>query len=653
MIREAIGQIVEGKDLDTSVARSVMMEIMKGEATPAQIGSFITAMRMKGETVSELLGFATAMRECCSRIVAPPGAVDLCGTGGDGLGTFNVSTVASFVVAGAGIPVAKHGNRSVSSKSGSADMLSALGFPIDLDPKSVERVLSSVGIGFMFAPVFHSSMKNAASARREIGIRTYFNILGPMTNPASVKNQLIGVYDIEIGEKIAKVLRELGSNHVLIVHSNGMDEASNINETRVIELLDGRIESFTIKPEMFGFDRADLKDILGGGPEENARIALSILSGERSPRSDIVLLNAGLAICASGRAESIIDGVELARESIGKGLALKKMKEFSECVLEIEKERQRLTDASSLIRRRIQIHVMMERCAEITRELMDRCREEGRPRELLGMLDNALLEHPTPLTVLTLNRISKLGSMEEQHIAEHPGSERKLSDSLRSASGIGLIAEYKPGSPSSPPMTIVPSPESAISAYRSPGVSGVSVLIEPDYFGGGTQLFSQFRSQLEVPMLFKDFIVSEKQLAVAHTIGADAALLIAKLLNRESLDILIDECIRRKLEPIVELHDEADISKFRASRAADAVKVIGLNSRDFATMKTDLGRIIALRHALPEGRIVIAESGIGSADDVRLLRDFDAVLVGSLFMRARDVKQQVDELVAACRSAKA
>jgi len=653
MIREAIGLVVEGKDLDTTVAKSVMMEIMRGEATPAQIGSFITAMRMKGETVNELLGFATAMRECCSKIVAPPGAVDLCGTGGDGLGTFNVSTVASFVVAGSGVPVAKHGNRSVSSRCGSADMLSALGLPIDLDPKSVERVLSSVGIGFMFAPVFHSSMKNVASARREIGIRSYFNILGPMTNPAGVKNQLIGVYDIEIGEKIAKVLRELGSNHVFIVHSNGMDEASNIDETRVIELRDGRIESFTIRPEMFGFERAEQKDILGGGPEENARIALSILSGERSPRTDIVLLNAGLAICASGRTESIIDGVELARESIEKGLALRKMKEFSQCILEIEKERQRSADVRSLIARRIRIDVMMERCAEITRAFIDKCREDGRTRELLGALDNELLERPTPLTVLALNRITRLNNIVEQHLERHPGSEGKLSDSLRAADGIGLIAEYKPRSPASPPMTVAPSPDSAIAAYRTPGVSGVSVLVEPDYFGGGIQLFSQFRSQLEVPMLFKDFIVSEEQLEVASTIGADAVLLIAKLLSSDSLDALIEESARRGLEPLVELHDEADIRKFRELRATDAVKVIGLNSRDFSIMRTNLERIIALRHALPDDKVIIAESGIGSADDVKRLRDFDGVLVGSLLMRALDVKQQVAELVAACRGAKA
>jgi indole-3-glycerol phosphate synthase len=202
-------------------------------------------------------------------------------------------------------------------------------------------------------------------------------------------------------------------------------------------------------------------------------------------------------------------------------------------------------------------------------------------------------------------------------------------------------------------MTVAPSPDSAIAAYRTPGVSGVSVLVEPDYFGGGIQLFSQFRSQLEVPMLFKDFIVSEEQLEAASTIGADAVLLIAKLLSSDSLDALIEESVRTGLEPLVELHDEADIRKFRELRAADAVKVIGLNSRDFSIMRTNLERIIALRHALPDDKVIIAESGIGSADDVKRLRDFDGVLVGSLLMRALDVKQQVAELVAACRGAKA
>lgn len=650
MIREAISLVVEGKDLDSPTAAQVMGEIMTGAATPAQIGSFITAMRMKGETVNELIGFARAMRESCAKIRSPPGAVDLCGTGGDGLNTFNISTVASFVVAAAGVPVAKHGNRSVSSRSGSADLLSALGFPVDLDPESVEKVLGSVGMGFMFAPVFHSSMRNVANARRELGIRTYFNILGPMTNPACVKNQLIGVYDPELSEKMARVLRELGSSHVFVVHSNGMDEASNVDETRVVELRDGRIESFTIKPEMFGFERARLEDLKGGMPEDSARIALALLSGEKSPRRDVVALNAGLAICAAGRTESIMEGVELACELIDQRSALKKMKEYAEAVTAAEAERQRVIDAKALLDRRIQSDVMIERRGEICRELLARCQKSERARDLLGMLDERVIADPTPLSFLALNRIFRLGSAGQEDVAPSPSSRIKFSESLTSHGGIGLIAEYKPRSPSSPPMLLPPSPDSAIDAYRASDLSAVSVLVEPDYFGGSLQLFSRFRSKLDLPLLFKDFVISGKQLEVAKKAGADAVLLIAKLLSRSSLESLIDSCSRNGVEPLIELHDRADIDKLGTVGNADQVDVLGLNSRDFSTMKTDLSRIRAMRELLPRDKIVVAESGISSSADIGSLRGFDAVLIGSLFMTSQDVRKQVLEVLAACRS---
>ncbi|MEM2839630.1 MAG: anthranilate phosphoribosyltransferase [Thermoplasmata archaeon] len=653
MIRDAIGLVVEGKDLDSQTAMQVMREIMAGVATPAQMGSFITAMRMKGETVAELTGFAMAMRESCAKIRSPPGAVDLCGTGGDGLNTFNISTVASFVVAAAGVPVAKHGNRSVSSRSGSADLLAALGFPVDLDPKSVERILGAVGIGFMFAPIFHSSMRNVAGARRELGIRTYFNILGPLTNPASVENQLIGVYDPDLAEKMARVLMELGSNHVFIVHSNGMDEASIADDTRVVELRDGKIENFFIRPEMFGFERASLEELKGGTPEDNARIALSILSGERSPRRDVVALNAGLAICASGRAESLREGVEIACDMIDGGLALKKAKEYSKAVMAVEVERQRTSDVKALLDRRIQMDVMQERCSEICRELLARCEEEEKARELLGMLDEEIIRVPTPLSILALNRIFKLGSAEKKDIVPHACSGTRFSESLRFSEGISLIAEYKPRSPTSSPMVLPPSTDSVIDAYRSFGLSAVSVLVEPDYFGGSIQLFSYFRSRLDVPLLFKDFVISNEQLDIARSIGADAVLLIAKLLNKASLESLIDDCCRKGLEPLVELHDEKDIAKFQALSAKDKVDVIGLNSRDFASMKTNLERIRQLQKLLPDDKLVVAESGVGSSEDLKLLRDFDAVLIGSLFMKAQDIRTKLSEIIAACRSVSA
>ncbi len=327
MIKAAIKKAIGGEHLSREEAFEAMDFIMKGEASDAQIGAFLVGFRMKGEQPQEIAGFAESMRKNARMVqtAANSEPVDLVGTGGDGKHTFNISTVASLVVAGAGVPVAKHGNRSVSSKCGSADVLKTLGVNIKLDYQQMSDCLQQTGISFLFAPMLHPAMKYAIGPRREIGVRSVFNILGPITNPAGVKRQLIGVYDRELTELLAEVLRQLGSRHVMLVHSaEGMDEISMAGVTHVVELKDGVINEFDITPASFGLAASDAA-IIGGDPEENAQIALRILNGEKGVARDIVLANAAAGLYVAGAAEDLESAAGKAAESIDSGAAMAKL----------------------------------------------------------------------------------------------------------------------------------------------------------------------------------------------------------------------------------------------------------------------------------------------------------------------------------------
>lgn len=343
MVQDAIRKVVEGQHLTAEEAYAVMDQIMSGQATDAQIAGLLTALRMKGETVPELTGFAKVMREKVTpvrtkhRVAASLSGteretlVDTCGTGGDAAGTFNVSTATAFVVAGAGIPVAKHGNRSVSSLCGSADVIEALGVTLDLPPEKVGRCIDEVGIGFLFAPLLHKAMRYVMLARKEIRIRTVFNILGPLTNPAKASAQVIGVYAGHLTETMAHVLNELGSFRAFVVHGeDGLDEITVTAETGIAEIRDNRVHTYTVRPEDFGVRRATLKDLQGGNAAENAQIIRALLKGEQGPRRDIVLLNAGAAIAAGGKARDIREGVAAAAHSIDSGAALAKLERMVE-----------------------------------------------------------------------------------------------------------------------------------------------------------------------------------------------------------------------------------------------------------------------------------------------------------------------------------
>jgi len=337
MIRDAIEAIVDGRNLSKHDASSAMDEIMTGNATPAQFGSFVTALRLKGETPDEIAGMALVMREKSLHVDIDARAVDTCGTGGDGSGTFNISTTAGFVLAGTGIIVAKHGNRAMSGTCGSADVLEALGVKITLGPNGVKRCLEEVGFGFMFAQTFHPSMKYAAGPRREIGIRTVFNMLGPLTNPANVDSQLIGVADPNLAEKIIEVLAILGSRHALVVHgAGGLDEISLEGPTKIWELKNRQISLHEITPEDIGLDSVSTKRLKVTSVEESVETVRKVLSGQRGAARDVVLANAAGALLAADKVTTVAEGVGVAARSIDSGSALEKLDVLVELTQKLE-----------------------------------------------------------------------------------------------------------------------------------------------------------------------------------------------------------------------------------------------------------------------------------------------------------------------------
>lgn len=326
-IKDAIKKIVGRQDLSEAEAWAAMGQVMDGQATPAQIAALITALRMKGETVNEIAGFARAMRERAQRIT--PNAevlIDVVGTGGDRLSTFNISTTTAFVVAASGGYVAKHGNRAVSRLSGAADVLEALGVQIQVPPEVVRRSIEDIGIGFMFAPIYHAAMKHAVGPRKEIGIRTVFNILGPLTNPANANYLVVGAYDPGLTEIMARVLGEMGARRAFVVHGlDGIDEVSTVGPTQVSELRNGTVRTYTITPGDLGLRTTDPEQISGGKPDENAAITTAVLRGETGPRQEIVLANAAAALIAAGIADDWRGGVELGRRAIASGAAYEKL----------------------------------------------------------------------------------------------------------------------------------------------------------------------------------------------------------------------------------------------------------------------------------------------------------------------------------------
>ena len=320
-MKSFIGRVAGGETLDREMAAQAFDIMMSGDATPSQIGGFLMSLRVRGETVDEITGAVTTMRAKMLRVEAPPEAIDIVGTGGDASGTYNISTASAFVVAGAGVPVAKHGNRALSSRSGAADVLMALGVNIEVGPAVIAKAIREAGVGFMFAPAHHSAMKHVGPSRVELGTRTIFNLLGPLSNPAGTRRQLVGVFSPDWVAPLAEVLRNLGAERVWVVHGDGLDEMTTTGVTMVASLADGKIDTFEVTPEEVGLTRVDRSALIGGEAEENAAALTALLAGEHGPYREIVLLNAGGSLVVAGRANTLADGIGMAAESIDSGAA--------------------------------------------------------------------------------------------------------------------------------------------------------------------------------------------------------------------------------------------------------------------------------------------------------------------------------------------
>lgn len=329
MIKEAIIKLARKENLSYDMTKEVMNEIMSGEATPVQMSAYLTAMSLKGETIEEITASAAGMREHCTRLLHDMDVLEIVGTGGDGSNSFNISTTASLVISAAGVPVAKHGNRAASSKCGAADCLEALGVKITVSPEKSSEILQRIGICFLFAQNYHISMKYVAPVRKELSIRTIFNILGPLANPAGANMEVMGVYDEAIVEPLAQVLSNLGVKNGMVVYGQDkLDEISMSAPTTVCEIKDGKLQSYVITPEQFGLQRCRKEDLVGGTPQENAAITLAILNGEKGPRRDAVVLNAAAALYVAGKCDSMAEGVALAQETIDSGKAKAQLDAF-------------------------------------------------------------------------------------------------------------------------------------------------------------------------------------------------------------------------------------------------------------------------------------------------------------------------------------
>ena len=332
MIKEAILKLTKKEDIGYDMAKEVMNEIMSGQASEVQKSAYLTALSMKGETIEEITGSAQEMRNHCIRLLHDMDVLEIVGTGGDGSNSFNISTTSSIVIAAGGVPVAKHGNRAASSKCGAADVLEALGVKIDISPEKNAKLLSEIGICFLFAQNYHIAMKYVGPVRKELGIRTIFNILGPLANPAGANMQVMGVYEEELVQPLAKVLANLGVTRALVVYGQDkLDEISMSAPTTVCEIRDGAFKNYEITPEQFGFTRCGKDDLTGGTPEENAKITLAVLAGEKGPKRDAVVLNSGAALYVGGKCDSIEEGVRMAEELIDSGKAKEKLDEFIRC----------------------------------------------------------------------------------------------------------------------------------------------------------------------------------------------------------------------------------------------------------------------------------------------------------------------------------
>ncbi len=632
MIRHHLARVLEGQLLSRDEMAHCMGEMLRGEAASTQVAALLGALRVRGETVEELVGAALAAREVAVRVPARGVVVDTCGTGGDGQGTFNVSTAAALVAAACGVTVAKHGNRSVSSRCGSADVLEAMGVRLDHDVPTLASLLEQTRLAFLFAPSHHPAFKRVASLRRELGVRTVFNLIGPLTNPAGALRQVLGVFDAKLAPLMADVLLELGAQHALVVHGEGLDEVSVSGPTIVEEVREGQRRRFVITPEELGLDRHPLGALRGGDAELNAAVILAVLGGAKGGPRDAVLANTAAALLVGGHVGSLREGVVRAGEVIDSGAARAHFERF----LRVQSGGGTMLDAivSRLpVPRAVEAQQRGEAAEVVVSPLpVPRAVEAQQRGEAAEVVVSAL---PVPRAVdlrsLTAGQAARSRGALGDASQTAPRTAGRFFAMLSAPGGpTRLIAEVKRRSPSAGSIAAIPDAAAYALDCVTKGAAAISVLTNEADFGGSLGDLRSVCAAVSVPVLRKEFIVDPRQLDEAAQAGADAVLLIAAVLG-SGLEPMLAAAKARGLEALVEVHDALELQA-----ALDAgASVIGLNNRDLRSFQVDLSVSERLVTRLPSNVRVVSESGVRSQQDLDRLRRAGLCnfLVGELFAR--------------------
>lgn len=565
MLTQHLARVLNGFTLGRLEMREAISSVLSGEATPAQLGAFLAALRVRGETVDELTGAVEAVRSAATPVDAGEGpVVDTCGTGGDNQGTFNISTAAAIVASACGVKVAKHGNRSVSSKAGSADVLEALGVRLDLEPDAIARVLALTRLGFLFAPAHHPTFKHVGPVRRELGVRTLFNLVGPLANPAGARRQVLGVFDAKLVPMMADVLYQLGAEHALVVHGDGLDEISVCGPTVVDEVRTAGRRGFVVTPEELGLARHAPGALLGGDPAANAAIIQKVLQGQPGAPRDAVLANSAAALYVAGEVPTLREGVVRAARVIDSGAAEAHLERF----VRIQRGETTTLD-------------------EIVARSLDASRRAGPLASGAGRARSRPAGAP---------RKSLVGALSPR------GGPRRI------------IAEVKRRSPSVGAIADILDPAALAGRYVAEGAAAISVLTNGPHFGGSLEDLAAVKAAVPVPVLRKEFIVDPCQLDEAVAVGADAVLLIAAVLGR-GLKRMLAATTGAGLEALVEVHDEGELALALEAGA----RLIGINNRDLRSFVVDLAVTERLAPRVPADVVLVAESGVRSHDDMRRL----------------------------------
>jgi anthranilate phosphoribosyltransferase len=598
-INEAIEKFSSGNSLKKNEIKEVFLSIMKNECNDAEIISFLMTLKTKGETVEEISGAAEVLREMCVKLkLSSDQLVDTCGTGGDGQNTFNISTASAIVAAAAGVKIAKHGNKSISSKSGSADLLEYSGINIDLDEEQAKKCFDNHGITFMFAPKYHKAMKNVANVRKNIKTRTIFNVLGPLSNPANANFQVLGVYEKKLVLPIAEVIKELGVKRALVVHSeDGLDEISCEKNTYVAEVNENKISEYTINPKDFNLEICALKTLKVNTVEESYKIFMDMLKNKNETAVNIVSLNAGAAIYVSGIKENLKDGIKFAKEIIVSGKALKKFEDIKKSMPE-----------------KIKTPKILE--------------------EILENKAKEVAERKIKIPYEDLKEIDYMSSLKRDFKGAllHKISQSKAA----------VIAEIKRASPSLGEFNMNIIPAQVASDFESMGAACLSVLTDAKYFKGSGAILEMAKKGCSLPVLRKDFIIDEYQIDESITMGADCILLIVAALNKDLLKKLYASAKQKDLDVIVEVHDHNELD-IALDTECD---IIGINNRNLHTFEVDLKTTTELVQYINKDQLIITESGIHTSDDVKKMNDcgINTFLVGESLMISKDPINKFKEI---------